>query len=66
MSTNKPSSGNDAMGGAKGKRRSMGGGLEEGVSSQEKIGSKTIRDEGQGQRPKSSSESCGEGMTIVQ
>ncbi|MES0327083.1 MAG: hypothetical protein ABUK13_02720 [Gammaproteobacteria bacterium] len=48
-------------------RRSMGGGLEEGVSSQEKITDKTLRDEDKkSQAPKSSSESVGHGMTIKQ
>lgn len=48
-------------------RRSMGGGLEEGVSSQEKITDKTLRDEDKkSQAPKSSSESVGDGMTIKQ
>ncbi len=48
-------------------RRSMGGGLEEGVSSREVISGKTLRDEDKkSQAPKSSSESVGEGMTIKQ
>lgn len=48
-------------------RRSMGGSLEEGVSSREKISDKTLRDEDKkSQAPKSSSESVGDGMKIVQ
>ena len=48
-------------------RRSMGGGLEEGVSSREAITDKTLRDEDKkSQAPKSSSESVGDGMTIKQ
>lgn len=48
-------------------RRSMGGGLEEGVSSREVITDKTLRDEDKkSQAPKSSSESVGDGMTIKQ
>lgn len=48
-------------------RRSMGGGLEEGVSSRETISDKTIRGEDpKSQAPKSSSESVGGGMTIKQ
>ena len=43
---------------SKGSRRSMGGGLEEGVSSREVISDKTLRDEDKkSQAPKSSSES---------
>lgn len=50
-----------------GSRRSMGSGLEEGVSSQEKITDKTLRDEDKASgRPKASSESIGDGMTIKQ
>lgn len=48
-------------------RRSMGGGLEEGVSSREVMTDKTLRDEDKkSQAPKSSSESVGDGMTIKQ
>lgn len=49
------------------KRRSMGGSLEEGVSSRETFKDKGLRDEDpKSQAPKSSSESIGDGMTIVQ
>jgi hypothetical protein len=52
---------------SKGKRRSMGGGLEEGVSSREVISDKTPRAEDKASgRPKSTSESVGDGMTIKQ
>ncbi len=48
-------------------RRSMGGSLEQGVSSREVIKSKAPRGEdAKMQAPKSSSESVGGGMTIVQ
>ena len=50
-----------------GKRRSMGSGLEEGVSSQETINKTTLRGEDkESGRPKSGSESIGDGMSIKQ
>ncbi len=48
-------------------RRSMGGSLEDGVSSRSVISDHTLRGEDpKSQAPKSSSESVGDGMTIVQ
>lgn len=50
-----------------GKRRSMGGSLEEGVSSRSKIKVEPLRGEdSKSQAPVSTSESIGDGMTIVQ
>lgn len=59
--------GNDMKGGNKGKRRSMGGSLEDGVSSRETFKDKYLRDEDpKSQQPKSGSEDIGDGMSIVQ
>ena len=58
---------NNMKKGSKGGRRSMGGSLEDGVSSREVFKDKGLRGEDpKSQAPKSSSENVGDGMTIVQ